>query len=287
MVIINIVSYQLTENWVLTQSVPHLEGVRTHASNFISERNAPRHVHHDYVFGGLIAGAMEIDCGHCGEKHILEPGGILLTEADEVYAGRALGKPPWRFFSISISKEKLGSVLDSINPERQIKLPHFTQGAIRNDQIRQRFLKLHNSLTGEITALEQETLLLDWVISVKEIYAEQANDFHNRRVYSESRAIRLVREFIRENVADNIRLENLAEIARLSPFHLNRSFSAQVGLPPHEFQNQLRIEKAAQLIAQKKPLAEIALETGFSDQSHFNRFFKRYTGVTPKNFFAR
>lgn len=280
-------SGRLTENWVKTWSVPHLEGVRTHASNFISQRNAPRHVHQEYVFGELTAGLIEIDCGHCGEKHIIQPGDLLLTEADEVYASSALGKPPWRYFSISVSKEKLGSILDSINPERKIALPHFTQGTVRNEEFRQRFLKLHNSLIDEITTLEQETLLLDWIVSLNEIYTDQTNNFHNRRIYSESRAIRRVREFIRENVADNIKLENLSEIASLSPFHLNRSFSAQVGLPPHEFRNQLRIEKASQLIAKKKPLAEIAIETGFSDQSHFNRFFKRYKGVTPKQFFTK
>jgi len=41
--------------------------VRTHAANFVSERDAPRRVHQEYVFGLAIAGAMEIDCGHCGE----------------------------------------------------------------------------------------------------------------------------------------------------------------------------------------------------------------------------
>jgi AraC-like DNA-binding protein len=76
-------------------------------------------------------------------------------------------------------------------------------------------------------------------------------------------------------------------VARLSPYHLNRSFSAQVGLPPHEFQNQLRVERALGLIAQRRSLAEVAAETGFSDQSHFNRFFKRYLGVTPGSVLTR
>jgi AraC-like DNA-binding protein len=275
------------ENWVKTQSIPHLEGVKTYAAHFISQRDAPRHVHHEYVFGGLITGAMEINCGHCGEKHILRPSDILLTEAHEVYSSRALGKPPWRYFSISVSKEKIGSLLNSINPERSLTLPHFTRGALENGEVRQRFFNLHNSLSEEQTSLEQESLLLDWIVSVNEFYADQTDNFHNRRIYSESMAVRRVREFIHDNLGENITLQSLSEIAQLSPFHLNRAFSTQVGLPPHEFQNQLRIEKSLDLVQQKKSLAEIAIETGFSDQSHFNRFFKRYTGVTPKRFFAR
>ena len=276
----------LTENWVKTHSVSHLEGVKAHASNFVSERDAPRHVHQEYVFGLVMAGAMEIDCGHCGERHILQPNDLLLTEAHEVYSSRALGLPPWRYFSISVSKERLDLLLDSAGG-KQSALPHFTRGAVKNSKFRQLFLKLHDSLIDERTPLEQESLLSDWVVSINETYSDKQNNLQNRRVYSESAAIRRVREFILENITENIKLQDMAELARLSPFHLNRSFSTQVGLPPHEFQNQLRIEKAAKLIAQKKPLAEIAFETGFSDQSHFNRFFKRYVGVTPKRFIAR
>ncbi len=276
----------LTKNWVKTYSVPNLEGVRTHSSNFTSERAAPRHVHQEYVFGLSMAGTMEIDCGHCGETHILQPNDLMLTEADGVYSSRALGLPPWRYFSISVSKEKLGLFLDSADG-KEITLPHYTRGAVKNNKLREIFLQLHDSLNDERTSLEQESLLSDWIVSVNEIYSDKQNKLHSRRIYKESEAIRRVRGFIRENVAENIKLQELAEVARLSPFHLNRAFRAQVGLPPHEFQSQLRIEKAAKLIAQKKSFAEIAFETGFADQSHFNRFFKRYTGVTPKRFLTR
>lgn len=276
-----------SSDWIKTRSLPHLEGVRTLAANFISEHNAPRHVHEEYVFGLAVEGATEIDCGHCGEKHVLQPNDLLLTEAHEVYSSRSLGKPPWRNFSLSISKEKLSLLLDSAADGKRINLPHFTKGAVKNDELRRLFLKLHDSLNRDEATLEQETLLLEWIVSIQETYASELNRFQSRRVYSETAAIRRVREFIRENVGENINLQTLAEIARLSPFHLNRVFSAQVGLPPHEFQNHLRINKALNLIAQKKSFAEIAYSTGFSDQSHFNRFFKRYMGVTPKKIFAR
>lgn len=277
----------LSGDWIKTNSVSHLEGVRTLSTNFISEHNAPRHVHHEYVFGLAIEGATEIDCGHCGEKHIFQPNDLLLTEAHEVYSTRSLGKPPWRNFSLSISKEKLAFLLNSAYDGKRVNLPHFTKGAVKNNELRRLFLRLHESFDDDRTHLERETLLLDWTVSVQQNYAAESNLFDSRRIYSESAAIRRVREFIRENFHENIKLQTLAEIARLSPFHLNRSFKAQIGSPPHEFQNQLRVEKALNLLAQKKSFAEIAFETGFSDQSHFNRFFKRYLGITPRKFFAR
>ncbi len=275
-----------TENWVQTKTLPRLEGVKTFAAHFVAERAAPRHLHHEYVFGLVSAGAMRVDCGHCSETHVLAPGDLLLTEPDQVYRSRALGKPPWRYFSVSVSKEKLASLLDD-GTGKPFAPPHFAGGAIKNKLLRQRFLKLQNSLNDEQNSLESESCLLDWVVSVIETYADKQHDSSSRKIGRETTAVRRVREFIRENVAENIRLQDLTEIAGLSAFHLNRAFRRQIGLPPHEFQTQLRIEQAANLIRQKTPLADIAAALGFADQSHFNRFFKRYTGVTPRRFIAQ
>ena len=276
-----------TKNRIEMLSVPGLEGVRSQTRNFSDSWTSPRHVHHEYVFSLMIEGSTAVDCGHCGETHLVQPGDLLLTEAHEVYAGRALGKPPWRNFSLSVSNEKLVSLLDPASDGKRGALPHFAQGAINNDRLRRLFLKLLDSLTKERATLERETLLLDWVVSVVQDYGAEAHHLQNRRIYSESAAVRRAREYLRENLSENVKLQTLAEIAGLSPFHLNRAFSAQIGVPPHEYQNQLRIAEALDLIARKKPFSEIALTTGFSDQSHFIRFFKRFTGVTPKRFFAR
>lgn len=279
-------SGELNENWVKMRLASHLDGVKTRAANLTADHVAPRHVHQQYVFSLAVKGAWAMDCGHCRATHVFKGGDLLLTEAHEVYAGRTVGKPPWLNYSINISKEKLVSLLDFAADGKPIRLPHYAAGAVQNASLRRLFLALHDSVSDERTALEQESLLLDWIVSVGQNYAEQSDGFGNRRIYSESSAVRRVREFIRENVGENINLQTLARIARLSPFHLNRAFRAQIGLPPHEFQNQLRIEKAQNLIARKKSFSEIALETGFTDQSHFNRFFKRYTGITPKRFFT-
>lgn len=275
-----------SENWVKIREAEHLSGVQILTANFATPRDSPRHVHHSYNFSLAVKGASEIDCGNCGETHVFKSGDLMLTEAHEVYAARALGKPPWLTRTISISKEKLVSLLDFAADGKQIALPHYTQGAVQNVELRRLFLKLHDSLAAGQSRLEQESVLLNWVVSVQRNYANQSDSLSNQRFYRETAAIRRVREFIVENISENIKLQDLAEIARLSPFHLNRVFTRQIGLPPHAFQNQLRIEKAGNLIRQKKSLSEIACSTGFADQSHFNRFFKRYTGVTPKRFFT-
>jgi AraC family transcriptional regulator len=102
----------------------------------------------------------------------------------------------------------------------------------------------------------------------------------------EGRLLKNVVEFAQDHLCDPLTLQDLASQAFLSPFHFTRQFKAATGLSPHQFLLHLRIEKAKQLIAVQWNLTEVALATGFYDQSHFIHAFKRVTGVTPKMFIA-
>ena len=79
-------------------------------------------------------------------------------------------------------------------------------------------------------------------------------------------------------------LEQMAKHICISPYHMIRQFKTAVGLTPHQFQIQSRIRKAQKLLKTNKSVTEVALETGFCDQSHFNRYFKKIVGLTPKEY---
>jgi AraC-like DNA-binding protein len=98
---------------------------------------------------------------------------------------------------------------------------------------------------------------------------------------SPARAQRIC-EYINSNLGQNISLESLAEMAGLSIHHFARAFKQTVGMPPHCYVLQRRIEHAQHMLRNTElPLAEIALSAGFSDQSHLARHFRRLTGVAP------
>ncbi|HHP0404802.1 AraC family transcriptional regulator [Acinetobacter baumannii] len=81
-----------------------------------------------------------------------------------------------------------------------------------------------------------------------------------------------------------ISLEELAQRVDLSRYAIIRLFKANVGLTPHAFQINLKINQAREQLKQGVPLAELAVNLGFSDQSHFHKAFKAHTGVTPRQF---
>lgn len=103
----------------------------------------------------------------------------------------------------------------------------------------------------------------------------------NRGGLAPARANRIC-EYIDSHLQENIALEVLAEIAQLSVHHFARAFRQSLGIPPHNYIVQRRVEHAQQLLRTTDlPLSEIAIVAGFTDQSHLARHFRTITGVSP------
>jgi len=93
------------------------------------------------------------------------------------------------------------------------------------------------------------------------------------------------RAFLEAGLGEDLTLDDLAEVAEMSMHHFFRAFTLYFGTPPHKFLLQRRIERAKELLSNtSQPLADIAIETGFSSQSHFSSAFKNAVGVPPNTY---
>lgn len=94
--------------------------------------------------------------------------------------------------------------------------------------------------------------------------------------------LRLATEMMASKLDGEIRLGEIAAACKLSVKHFARAFRRSTAAPPHRWLMQRRIERAQTLLlSTSRSLAEIALECGFSDQSHFTTVFRRMVGVPP------
>lgn len=100
--------------------------------------------------------------------------------------------------------------------------------------------------------------------------------------------VRLVQEYIDGHLETALKLEDLAATTKLSVSHFIRAFQRSVGLTPHCYVMRCRLSRAQELLVKTDlPLADIALKTGFSDQSHFTNRFRKVTGLPPRAFRAK
>ena len=96
------------------------------------------------------------------------------------------------------------------------------------------------------------------------------------------RRLQRVLDHIREHLAQDLSLAQLAQLVDMSPSHFKVVFKRSLGLPVHQYVIRSRVEYATELIScGKLPLSEVALQAGFANQSHMARSMKRLTGVTP------
>jgi len=99
------------------------------------------------------------------------------------------------------------------------------------------------------------------------------------------RTLRRVREYIEAQLHEAISIQALAAAAGLSMYHFARAFKRSQGMTPHDYLVQCRVRRAQHLLAATDlPVSEIALASGFADQSHCARRFREHFGVSPSSY---
>ena len=245
-------------------TIPGLDGVTlVHHSGRIPTR--ARHMHHSLCLGAVMSGSRTLVCGDSTCE--IATGEVIALVPGQVHTCPDAGES--EYVMISIAPECFDRL--GISPL------HLAVSSPRVDDpvLFRLILRLADLAEHPASTLERETALLEMLLAFQ---SARVDRFPEEPV---SRQVRPVREYIREHCAEDIRLEFLARLVGLSPCRLNRAFAAEVGMPPHEYQSQLRIREVKRLIAEGSPLADAAVQAGFSDQSHMTRCFRKITGMTP------
>lgn len=243
-----------------------------HARNITHDY--PPHIHEAFCLVIVLRGTETHICR--GKSFQAVSGNLLVINANEAHSSKSVNS---EYRVIYISPEELKNLASEITGRNSEK-PYFSEPIIKDSETFQSLLDFHLKLEQKVSPLELESEYL----SVIGRLIERQNRHHSslESIGKEPHYVETIRDYLSANYAENISLSELASLTNLSPFHLLRVFRKQTGVPPHEFQTQLRINQASRLLRQGYSIADAALETGFFDQSHLTRNFKRITGMTPK-----
>lgn len=126
-------------------------------------------------------------------------------------------------------------------------------------------------------------LMLDFLVVEASRLFEQATN--TTALVGSHPAVLRAKELLDHQPCRRWRLADLANISGLSPSHLAERFSKDVGMPPHQYLLQVRVERAKELLLQSNVrITDLALELGFSSSQHFASTFKRLTGTTARSY---
>lgn len=240
-------------------------------------RTFPRHSHEGYGVGVIEQGALGFY--YRGENVVAPSGRINTVNPDEVHTGQAAVEQGWTYRMFYFSADFLQRMSQDIYG-RPVPLPFFTAGVIDDPELARLIQQAHGQLCDQkVARLEKESITLAMFsrLLARHTYAPPALD----RAGNEQTSIRRVIEYLDAHCAEDISVGTLAGIACLSPYHFIRVFSRHTGLTPHAWLMQLRARKAWELLRLGLPIADVAAQTGFADQSHLTKTFKRILGYTP------
>jgi AraC-like DNA-binding protein len=166
-------------------------------------------------------------------------------------------------------------------------MPLFTAPVIADPALAGAVRRLHRSLTGPASPLERsERLAAVAALAARHAAGPPHADRPGTRpdgltAVARARAADRVRAFLSGEYAAQATLADLAEAAGCSRFAAYRAFRGRFGLSPSDYQRQLRLRAARQALAGGTAVADVAAATGFADQAHLTRWFRRCYGITP------
>jgi AraC-like DNA-binding protein len=210
----------------------------------------------------------------------LSPGHIVVINPGEIHEGFTDGNEGCFYRMFYLPAELLGKVRGTDDDH----FPNFATCAIDNFAVAKQLSWLHRNLTTpSISVLQYESHLLETLNLLIGRYAV-ADAVSTPQVAPNANAIRQAQSYLAAHRDQKISLETLAAEIGLSPYHFLRLFKATVGMTPHAYQMQMRIDQAKTQLIRGEQIANVAADLGFHDQSHLTKHFKAVVGVTPQRF---
>lgn len=264
-----------TRDWI--RVAPSYGGVERSEAFFAARGFAP-HRHDTYSIGITLEG---VQCSRYrgGTMHSVA-GQVFVLHPDEIHDGRAGTRNGFRYRTIYVDPWLIGAALD----RERAPLPFVRQGISDNPRIAATIVQAFDDVARPLDALLQNQIVLE----LAEAMAEADKSIKRRPLSAVHwRAVRQARELLDASIQDGVGSEEIEAATGLTRYALARHFRACLGTSPYRYLVMRRLDCARELIRTGSSLADAALASGFADQAHMTRHFKRAYGMPPGQWAAR
>ncbi|WP_162060407.1 AraC family transcriptional regulator [Undibacterium sp. KW1] len=247
----------------------HLPGVE--AVRAQSRHRFGRHMHEQFGIGVLVRGAQK-SLSRLGMVEAMA-GDTITVNPGEIHDGTPIGDSGRSWQMLYFEPALIASLMTDIS-EGKMAQAEFRLPVMRDARIRKAMQELFATMTATphvaMLAEEQMLLLFASVMQQPAVLGQATPT-----------AIHHARSRIDDDPTSILSLQDLAQQSGLSRFQLLRAFAKATGMTPHAYILQRRLHHARRLIAAGMPLVQVAMDSGFADQSHLTRLFVRNFGISP------
>ncbi|MBS6366685.1 MAG: helix-turn-helix domain-containing protein [Clostridiales bacterium] len=233
----------------------------------------PAHFHDYYVLGLVESGQRTLVWQQ--QTYCVAPGDLLIFHPGDNHGCTQCGQAPLDYRSLHLEKPAMLELTAAATGRRQ--LPHFSAPVIRDETAACYLRSVHGMLGASSDAMEKEETLLLLLSHLITNYSQPAASAPPACRAEVAHAC----AFLQQHLAERLDLAQVCQAVGLSKSTLLRAFTLEKGITPYRYLESLRIDAAKRLLEQGLTPVQAALQTGFSDQSHFTHYFRRFLGLSP------
>jgi len=234
----------------------------------------PNHFHEYYVIGLIEAGERHLTVNN--QEYRIGPGDLMTFNPMNNHACEQTDGGNLRYRCLNIKQEVMRKTAREVLDCND--LPQFCMPVQYRTELASIFCDLHDSIMTAGPGLEKEEAFLVFMELLLSNHAEFGS---NKTLPVERKEIEDVCAFLEQHYPERITLDMLGGIANLNKYSLVRMFTRCKGITPYRYLETVRIGEAKKLLEKGMEPAQVAQQTGFSDQSHFSNYFSQFIGLTP------
>ncbi len=229
------------------------------------------HRHDTYALGVTMRGVQTFR--YRGEQRYSLPGRVIILHPDELHDGGAATEDGLVYRMLYLEPSVLFQCLEAA----RVGLPFVDDPVVEDNRLAGLLL----AALGELDRELDELFVDDFVSRLTDGLVQHAR-LPQRPLGSIAWGqVKTARDYIKAHVTRGVRSQELERVTGLDRFALARHFRAAFATSPHRFLLMRRLQQAKAMIAAGEPIAEVAAATGFADQSHLTRHFKKAFGIAP------
>ncbi|HBE9251194.1 TPA: AraC family transcriptional regulator [Clostridioides difficile] len=237
----------------------------------------PNHFHEHYVIGFIEKGQRYLSCKN--KEYTTSTGDLLLFNPFDSHTCEQIDDKVLDYRCINIKPEIMKKTVFEITGKNY--LPKFNQPVIFRSELVPLLQELHYIIMEEELDFKKEELFF---FLIEQLIEEHTEPNLQSNLENTNIEIQAVCDYLENNYAEHIVLDELSTIAGMNKYSLLRNFTKLKGITPYRYLENIRVNKAKKLLEKGVEPIDAAIQTGFIDQSHFTNFFKNFIGLTPKQY---